>query len=109
MVEYWAALDMPEMARLEGLAFSILVALDGEAAAIPAFIVAPYPHPDDKHYHVENGENYYPENHDPEPMIFTVAVAKQCRPRSVVKAMLPCFLNLRSLLLPTLQDWDCRS
>lgn len=64
MVEYWATLDMPEREKLNGLAFSILVALDGEATAVPAFIVAPYPHPDDKHYHVENGEHYYPENHD---------------------------------------------
>lgn len=48
MVDYRAALDMPEREKLEGLDFSILVALDGEAAAVPALIVAPCPHPDDK-------------------------------------------------------------
>lgn len=50
--------------KLEGLAFSILVALDGEAGILPAFIVAPFPHPDDKQFNIDENENYYPENDD---------------------------------------------
>ena len=56
--------------RLDGLAFSILAALDGSAGGVPAFLVAPDPHPDDKAYRRENGEDWWPENH-------TVAVAGQ--------------------------------
>ena len=43
--------------RLEGLAFSLLVALDGCADGLPAFIVAPCPHPDDKADQQEDDEN----------------------------------------------------
>ena len=50
--------------KLEGLAFSILVTIDGEDASLPSFILAPMPHEDDKQYRIDNGENYYPENHD---------------------------------------------
>ena len=50
--------------KMEGLAFSILVLLDGGSAMMPKFIVAPDPHPDDKQYYIENGENYFPENCD---------------------------------------------
>jgi hypothetical protein len=50
--------------RLEGLAHSILVALDGNAMALPGFVVAPMPHPSDRDYCIENGENFYPEAPD---------------------------------------------
>lgn len=50
--------------KLEGLAFSMLVMLDGGNASMPKFVVAPNPHPDDKDYHIENGENYFPEDCD---------------------------------------------
>lgn len=50
--------------KMEGLAFSILVMLDGESGDMPKFVVSPDPHPDDKDYHIENGENYFPENCD---------------------------------------------
>lgn len=50
--------------KLEGLAFSILVTLDGESCGVPGFIVAPCPHESDREFHKERGENWYPENHE---------------------------------------------
>lgn len=47
--------------RLELLAFSILVAIDGESP-LPAFILAPCSHPDDKAFRQKEDENWYPEN-----------------------------------------------
>jgi hypothetical protein len=66
MVDYWDREPRAETQkrRLEGLAFSILVALDGCAGGLPGFIVAPSPHPEDKAFHQSEGENYYPENHE---------------------------------------------
>lgn len=49
--------------KLELLAFSILTAIDGEAAALPGFIFAPLPHKDDKAFCKSEGEDYYPQNH----------------------------------------------
>jgi len=54
---------------LEGLAFSILVLLDGGAMGMPGFIVAPDPHPTDREYHQESGENWFPENHEAKAQI----------------------------------------
>jgi len=69
LINYWDKVESKEgpksqKDRLEGLAFSIMVALDGGAMALPGFIVAPSPHPDDKEYHISEGSNYYPENHE---------------------------------------------
>jgi hypothetical protein len=70
LVHYWRDVSRERLMRgdeisqrLEGLAFSILVQLDG-GADLPGFIVAPCPHPDDKAYHKSRGENWYPENHE---------------------------------------------
>lgn len=70
MVDYWERVKLePERGttdarrRLRGLAHSILVTLDGRSN-LPAFIVAPRPHERDKAYHQENGEDWYPENHE---------------------------------------------
>jgi hypothetical protein len=52
--------------KMTGLAFSILSTLDGSSVEIPSFLVAPSPHPDDREYHKENGENWFPENHENE-------------------------------------------
>jgi hypothetical protein len=49
--------------KLEGLAFSILAALDGSSVAIPSFVVAPCPGAGDRAYHASQGENWFPENH----------------------------------------------
>lgn len=63
LVQYWDELKIgiPVRERLEGLAHSILVALDGNAAALPGFVVAPAPHPTDRAYCIRIGENFYPE------------------------------------------------
>jgi hypothetical protein len=67
MIDYWAAEGerdrKPRRDSLEGLAFSLLAALDGEAADLPGFIVAPHPHPDDKAFRRDNGEDWFPSNH----------------------------------------------
>lgn len=49
--------------RMEGLAFGMLVILDG-GTSLPGFIVAPSPHPEDKEYLKDQGENWFPENHE---------------------------------------------
>jgi hypothetical protein len=63
LLAHWAGgrFDQQSRARLEGLAHSILVALDGYAMTLPAFVVAPALHPLDRSYCIENGENFYPE------------------------------------------------
>ncbi len=47
--------------KLEGLAFSVCALLDG-SGCLPGFSVTVDPHPTDKKYNQENGENWYPEN-----------------------------------------------
>jgi hypothetical protein len=69
LVEYWNNLpDKNQRERLSGLAFSIMTLLDG-ASYMPSFIVAPDPAPEDKEYHIEEKENYYPENFKISPKI----------------------------------------
>lgn len=66
MIKYWD--EVPngnnQRGRLEGLAFSILSMLDGSSMSVPKMVVAPDPHPEDRAYHEENGEDWFPENHD---------------------------------------------
>lgn len=65
IIQYWS--DLPGKSvrdRVEGVAFSIMSTLDGCSMAVPKFIVAPDPDPSDKPYHIENDEDYYPENHE---------------------------------------------
>lgn len=65
IISYWHNLPAKTCReRIEGLAFSMLVILDGESAGLPAFIVAPVPHPNDKAFCISEDENFYPENHD---------------------------------------------
>lgn len=68
MVDYWETVESADgqtlRSRLEGLAFSILVALDGSALALPAFKVSPMPHPDDAAFNRAQGENWYPTDVD---------------------------------------------
>jgi hypothetical protein len=62
-IRFWE--ELPEKSlheRMAGVVFSILVMLDGESADLPSFIVAPFPHPDDKEYNRLHGENWYPQN-----------------------------------------------
>lgn len=46
--------------KLQGLAHSILVLIDG-GGALPPFVLAPDPHPDDREFWKELGEDWYPE------------------------------------------------
>lgn len=65
LTSYWNKIQTKTTEeKLEGLAFSILSMLDGCSAGSPKFIVAPDPHPDDKEYHIDNEEDYYPENYN---------------------------------------------
>jgi len=45
--------------RLEGLVHSILVTFDGGASGLPAFNIIPAPHPSDRAFHENEGENWY--------------------------------------------------
>lgn len=44
--------------KLDGAIFSILVVLDGGSGGMPGFKVLADPHPDDKQYCIDNGENW---------------------------------------------------
>jgi len=50
--------------KLDGLAFSILVLLDGGRIDIPGMTLIPNPHPEDKEYHKEQGQNWWPDDED---------------------------------------------
>lgn len=47
--------------RLEGVAFSILAAIDGCASGLPLFALIPCPHPADKAFQQAEGEDWYPD------------------------------------------------
>lgn len=65
LIQYWeTSSGAPGLHdKMTGLAFSILSMLDGCSMAIPGFIIAPCPHPDDQAYNQTNYENWYPQNH----------------------------------------------
>lgn len=59
MVYFWDnETDLNPRKKLEGLAFSLLSAIDGCAAALPGFSLCPAPHPA---YRIGQKEDYYPE------------------------------------------------
>lgn len=58
MVRYWQTIDTPTVDRVEGLAHSILAAIDGCTLASPNLKLVAYPHPNDKDYHKGVGENW---------------------------------------------------
>ncbi|HET9098857.1 MAG TPA: hypothetical protein VFN62_00575, partial [Acidobacteriaceae bacterium] len=62
LINYWGDEQrrITSQGRLEGLAHSILVTLDGYSANLPGFVVAPAPHPSDRAYCMGEHENYYP-------------------------------------------------
>lgn len=66
LIRYWERDNGAKSSRdkLEGLAHSILATLDGCSIELPGFAIIPNPHPDDKEYYIENGENWYPDNID---------------------------------------------
>lgn len=61
MIRYWEKEDRtPDVSgKLEGLAFSILSAIDGESSVLRGFRLTVSPHPDDEQYHRGNGDNWY--------------------------------------------------
>jgi hypothetical protein len=62
MADYWATTVPPATTTLErthGLAFSILVILDGESPALPAFDLSPAPCPGDKAYFESRGRPWF--------------------------------------------------
>lgn len=63
MVDYWneegRVADTRE--KLAGLAFSMLVVIDGESADLPAFLLAASPQPNDRLFRQGRGKNWYPE------------------------------------------------
>ena len=66
LVRYWEneARKPDSLSKLEGLAFSIMSAIDGCAGDLPKYVLAPDPHPEDKEYNKSQRENYFPENHE---------------------------------------------
>lgn len=66
MVDYWEHEPRADTLRdrLEGVAFSILAALDGGAMTLPGFRVYPNPHKSDKAYNRKKGRNWYPNDVD---------------------------------------------
>jgi len=56
---YWAEVPgKTEQERCDGLAFSLMNIFDGTSAELPAFDIVARPHPDDKSYQIEEGDNY---------------------------------------------------
>ena len=63
MAKYWATVDVPDgpkttQDRIEGAMFSVLEMLDGVPESFPAMDLVAKPRPDDKQFHIENGENW---------------------------------------------------
>ncbi len=61
-IRYWEKEERAPTVRekLEGLAFGILVILDGGTPDIPGFAIIPKPHEDDKEYLKDEGQNWWP-------------------------------------------------
>ena len=59
-VEYWSRVEKQSPKELlSGLAHSILCVLDGVAGTFPTVDMVISPHPDDKKFHQDEGENWY--------------------------------------------------
>jgi len=61
-IDYWDKTTDDKRTAMEGVAFSILSALDGCSVAVPAFLVTPMSHPDDIAHYKSEGKNWYPED-----------------------------------------------
>ena len=59
---YWATAkgDMTVQERCEGVAFSLMNIFDG-TSGLPAFDIVVRPHPADKQFHIDEGDDYYPD------------------------------------------------
>ncbi len=61
LVDTWANVDdRTTKGKLKGLLHSVLAMLDGEGVSMPAFMLIPYPHPDDKTFRQSMNEDYWP-------------------------------------------------
>lgn len=62
IAKYWASESRAQTVqeRCDGVAFSILVLLDGGHGMMPGFTVAASPHEDDREYRRELGEDWFP-------------------------------------------------
>jgi hypothetical protein len=62
MIDYWDKTPScgDHRNRIEGLAFSMLAAIDGSAMAMPGWVLAPTPHKDDAEYNRQQGQNWWP-------------------------------------------------
>jgi hypothetical protein len=60
MARYWSSVPgKTPRERCDGLAFSMLVMIDGHSSNLPAMDLVLRPHEDDKPHHIANGENYF--------------------------------------------------
>lgn len=63
LCSYWSspgvASDKNTKERMEGLCFSLLVAFDGGTLELPRFKILLDPHPEDKEFHISEGEKYF--------------------------------------------------
>jgi hypothetical protein len=58
LAHYWSRIERDPLRMCEGVAFSILTAIDG-SSALPTYDLVVRPHPDDKTFHENKGEDYY--------------------------------------------------
>ena len=65
-IDYWERKGAGLSARdlLKRMAFSLLSTIDGATGGMPGFILAPRPHPEDRQTCIDEGVNYFPENHE---------------------------------------------
>jgi hypothetical protein len=58
----WAGYEVPdELERCNGVVFTIMNIIDGSSGVLPASNIVARPHPDDKDYHIAQGEHYIPD------------------------------------------------
>ena len=71
MIGYWNTVEpiegeepITQRHRLSGLVHSILATIDGVSMSMPAFMLIPAPHPDDKEDHQQRGQAWWPTQGD---------------------------------------------
>jgi hypothetical protein len=62
-IDHWSHKNTSVEDKLKGLAFSIMVILDG-GTNLPGFAVIPYPHEDDRQFCIDNNINWWPDGVD---------------------------------------------
>ena len=60
MAKYWAEQGGTKEQICKGVAFSILVALDGGSMALPGFMLVPISAEGDREYYQKEGKNWWP-------------------------------------------------